>query len=74
MLCKFLVGWTGRIALQMLTTKSCRLAPGYQARMGKVQGQQGKDSKLQARHCFWVVLMVLMATKGAQRAEVIGSC
>ncbi|KAJ0120202.1 hypothetical protein J7T55_001058 [Diaporthe amygdali] len=37
--------------------------------MGKVQGQQGKDSKLQARHCFWVVLMVLMATKGAQRAE-----
>lgn len=52
MLCKFLVGWTGRInAARWLTTKCCCLAPGCQAKMGKGQSQQGKNLELQVRHC-----------------------
>lgn len=56
MLCKFLVGWTGRINAadasppNVVVWLSGPRMPG-QAKMGKGQSQQGQKLELQVRHC-----------------------
>lgn len=78
MLCKFLVGWTGRINAADGSPPNVVVWPqGARPRWVRVKASKGRTSSCRsgtALALVWVVLMVLMGNEGEPRAEVIGPC